>query len=303
MGVHGPVVYKRAGAQGEIDVRLRMGNPGGNQPVTRNEVLAMLVSPESRKTQNLDADSYMKKTETFESTGIRREDRRRTASITISTGPADPRRVKKRLQKILDNRNLPPGYSIEFDPEAIRQAEMLSGTVILFLLAILFCYMFIAAANESFVIPLTVLAAIPPSLAVPVLCFSIAGVSFNSEAACAFVAVSGIAVNAAVLCAGGMERLRRNNLSMGLYRILRKKLPALLATSATTIAGALPFLLLREGGNTLIRTLSLVTALGVAASSLCSISVVPALFIILRKFNTNIISLERNSACAETKFF
>jgi len=65
--------------------------------------------------------------------------------------------------------------------------------------------------------------------------------------------------------------------TMSVYRLLRGRLPALLATTGTTIAGALPFLFLREGNNALVRILALVTVLGVAFSFFCSLTLVPSL--------------------------
>jgi multidrug efflux pump subunit AcrB len=192
----------------------------------------------------------------------------------------DPRRVRQELAKLFSKLELPPGYAVEFDPDAIRRAEALSGTVLSLLLVLAFCYMVIAAINESFSVPLVVLSAVPPSLAIPALCISLTGSPFNPAAACAFVAVSGMTINAAVLCAGALVP---GGKCPDFYRVLRRKIPALLATTGTTIAGALPFLFLREGANTLVRTLSLVSALGVASSCFCSISVVPALLILLRR--------------------
>ena len=275
-GVHGPVAYKRVGTQGEIDVRVRTGT----QIPSRAETLEILVSAEEGEAQALPLDTLTRIWEGVEPASIRREDRRRMASITIGTKAMDPRRVKKTLAPLFGKIELPPGYSIEFDPEAIKRAEALSGTYLSLLLALMFCYMVIASINESFIMPLAVLSAVPPSLALPALCLVLSGRPLNLAAACAFVAVSGMTVNAAVLCADGMQGLPRSGdkeQSFYLYRTLRRKMPALLATAGTTIAGALPFLLLREQANDMVRTLSLVSALGVAASCICAISVVPAL--------------------------
>ena len=298
-GVYGPVSYKRTGPQGEIDVRVRTGT---GEP-SRAEVLGILAAPQSRDAAALRLDSLVRIREDAEPAGIRREDRRRTASITLSTKPMDPRRVKKELAGLFGKLELPPGYAIEFDPEAIRRAEALSKTVLSLLLALGFCYMVIASVNESFVIPLAVLSAVPPSLAFSALCLALSGSSFNLPAACAFVAVSGMTVNAAVLCTEGIKSIPQENKKekiFFLYRVLRRKMPALLATAGTTIAGALPFLLLRERANDLIRTLSLVTAFGVAGSCIWSISVVPALSLLVQSYLSHIfpqkkIPLERKT--------
>ncbi|MDR0878233.1 MAG: efflux RND transporter permease subunit [Treponema sp.] len=281
-GVHGPVAYKRINSERETDVRVRWNGAG---TPSRKETEGILINA-ADNTASITLDSLVKTKEGREPAGIRREDRRRTASITISTKPMDPRRVKQALAGTLDNLELPPGYTVEFDRGAIQRAEALSGTVLSFLLALLFCYMVIASVNESFTLPLAILSVVPPSLAIPALFLAAGGQPVNPVSACSFVAVSGMAVNASVLCADGLRffaEKRKIITPVRLYLLLRERLPCLLATGGTTIAGALPFLFLREGTNSFVRSLSLVTALGVASSCVCSVSFLPALLVIFRK--------------------
>ncbi|MDR1839912.1 MAG: efflux RND transporter permease subunit [Treponema sp.] len=302
LGVYGPVAYKRTDAKGETDVRILTGGRNFLDYKTDNVMrqsregtLGILVSSGNRETNAaLHIDSLMLKREEIEPSSIRRDNRRRTASITITTKPMDPRRVKRELLPLFEKFDLPPGYSVEFDSEAIRQAQTLSATVLSLVLAVAFCYMIIASINESFTVPLIVLASIPPSLSIPALCLALSGSAYNLAVACAFIAVSGMTVNAAVLCVdalrlgvqGKFEKSREISCeisTINIYMALRRKMPALLATTGTTIAGAIPFLFLKEGANLLIRTLSLVGALGVSCSCLCSITIIPSLFIILGK--------------------
>jgi multidrug efflux pump subunit AcrB len=292
LGVYGPVAYKKMGTNGETDVRILTGGSnlfnyetGSVMRQTREGALGILVSTGNGKEfSSLSIDSLMQIKEDTEASVIRRDDRRRTASITITTKPMDPRRVKQILSGLIDKLNLPPGYSVEFDPEAIRQAQALSSTVFSLVVAVIFCYMIIASINESFITPLIVLSTIPPSLSIPALCLVMYGSAYNSSVACAFIAVSGMTVNAAVLCADGLQKKIQGEItSLSIYAALRRKIPALLATTGTTVAGAIPFLFLREGANILIRTLSLTGALGVSCSCLCSITVIPSLFIISKK--------------------
>jgi len=279
-GVYGPVAYKRMNTNGETDVRIRTG--GNVMRQSREGALGLLVS-------GIRIDSLVRTSEEIDSASIRRNDRRRTASITVVTGAIDPRRVKRQLEETFKKLDLPAGYSIEFDTDAIRQAEDLSATVFSLVMAVVFCYMIIACINESFTIPLLTLSAVPVSLAVPALCLALSGSAYNSAAACAFIAVSGMTVNAAVLCVDGLYAQKRKKIStLGIYNALRRKMPALLSTTVTTVAGAAPFLFLSEGANSLIRTLSLTGALGVVCSCIGSITLIPSLFILinyLTKFN------------------
>jgi len=235
----------------------------------------------------------------------------------------DPRRVKRELGELFTKLDLPSGYSIEFDPEAIQQAQSLTATVLSLVMAVIFCYMIIASINESFTTPLVVLAAIPPSLAIPALCLFLSGSAYNSAIACAFIAVSGMTVNAAVLCVDGINSTIKKSGNKGgkeinptqldyptkldyqlsIYLALRKKMPALLSTTGTTVAGALPFLFLTEGANTLIRTLSLTGALGVAGSCICSITVIPSLLSVSKSAFTKKLFHKKNIPLERDKNF
>ena len=295
LGVYGPVAYKRisaanGGSSGETDVRIKTGNAEQNIVMrhSREDVFGILVTSDSDKSNSpLQLESLTKTEEDTEPSSIRRDNRRRYASITISTKPMDPRRVKQELSAAFEKIELPPGYSIEFDPEAIRQSDNLSATVLSLIMAIIFCYMILAVINESFTIPLLVLSAIPPSLAIPAIFLVLSGSAYNSAIACAFIAVSGMTVNASVLCVDSIRSILskgREKTCLTIYLALRQKLPALLATTGTTVAGVIPFLFLTENANTLIRTLSLVGALGVTGSCICSITVIPSLFSFTKNF-------------------
>jgi multidrug efflux pump subunit AcrB len=285
LGVYGPVAYKRIDRNGETDVRVSTNGNGMYQ--SREGILNLLVSANNNENISyLQIDSLMKKKEKIEPSSIRRDGRRRFASITIITKPMDPRRVKQELNGLFEKLELDSGYSVEFDPEAIKQSENLSASIFSLVFAIIFCYMIIASINESFTVPLFVLSAIPPSLAIPALFLILTGNAYNYAVACAFIVVSGMTVNAAILCVDGLRskiKTGKEKNSLSIYYALRLKMPALLSTTGTTVAGAIPFLFLTEGANTLIRTLSLVSALGVTCSFFCSITVIPSILSITQK--------------------
>jgi multidrug efflux pump subunit AcrB len=266
--VQGPVAYKRIDGSGETDVRVR----GLKTERPPGEDLAKLLIPTGNGPVPLDVLAGTASDN--ESSSIRREDRRRSASFSVRTRAMDPRKARSYLMTALEILPLPQGYSVEFDRQAIAKAEALSGAGLFFVMALFFCYLVIGAVHESFTLPLAILSVVPPSLALPALCIS--GRPLNGAAACAFVAVSGMAVNAAVLCSEALSAWVKESPG-SLYRNLRKKLYPLLATSLTTVLGALPFVFLKGNANTLVRTLALVSALGVGSSAFCSLTLLPFL--------------------------
>jgi multidrug efflux pump subunit AcrB len=296
LGVYGPVSYKRIDSNGEIDVRIRtadltqLNNFYMENIVTRqfrDETLDILVPVGNTEVNSsIQLRSLMNLREETEPSNIRRDNRRRFASITIVTKPMDPRHVKREIAPLFNQLSLPPGYSIEFDPEAIRKSKNLSTTVFSLVLAIVFCYMILASINESFTIPLLILSVIPPSLSIPAICLVLSGSLYNSAIACAFIAVSGMTINAAVLCVDSIRTSMQNGslkTFTTVYFSIRRIIPALLATTGTTVVGAIPFIFLSEGTNSIIRTFSLVGALGITFSFFCSITIIPSLIFISKK--------------------
>jgi multidrug efflux pump subunit AcrB len=89
-------------------------------------------------------------------------------------------------------------------------------------------------------------------------------------------------VNASVISAGELWRRGAGEIS-SVYKLLRSRMPVLIATAGTTIAGSLPFLFLREGNNVFVKTLALITVLGVGTSFLCSLTLVPSLMYLYLK--------------------
>jgi multidrug efflux pump subunit AcrB len=297
-GVYGPVAYKRITPDGEVDVRVRLSSSPLSGDTEAGKILSLPLASGDPLNESFRVGSL---TETFrdrEPSLIRREDRRRTASISVRTAPMDPRKAKEKILEFLRPLEFPAGYTIEFDREAIRTAETLSKTSFRFLFALLFCYMIIAAASESFVLPLIILSPVPPSLAVPVLILTFLGFPVNAAVACSLVALSGMAVNAAVLTGENFKQFLKNRKplqAMTVYRLLRARLPVLAACTGTTAAGALPFLLLRENSNVMLRVLSLVTFFGVTASAFCSLALIPSWVQLCVRLRAK---PKKNSACA-----
>lgn len=287
-GVHGPVAYKRIGEGGETDVRVSIGRrdaetAGAAGAADRlpalDDLEAVLVPTASGAAR---ADEVMGFVRERDASRIYRRDRRRVASITIRSKPTDPRVAGAAVAAAAARLGLPPGYAVEFDRAALEAAALARAAALSFACAVALAYMVVAAVTESFGAPLAVMAALPPSLAAPALLLRLVGAPMNAAVACAFVAVSGMAVNASVLTveerrAGVAAGRGRVPSDRELYRVLRARLGSLAATSATSVAGCLPFLFMAEGASSSARSLAFVAATGTAASLIASLTLIPAL--------------------------
>jgi multidrug efflux pump subunit AcrB len=284
--VHAPVVYKRLnsadenGTRGETDVRIQAGL---NENPEKSDVKNITLMTGAGSPLSLASVTMTEEEE--EVSVIRREGRRRTASLSIRTKAIGARKARTLVMPKISAVTMPPGYTLVFDRDAIEAEEALGRSAFYIVLAFVFCYIVIAMANESFYLPLPALAAVPPSIAVPILVLAAAGFHMNAALVSALIAVTGITVNASVLT---VDALRILTLAERLgfpavYRALRSRMNALLSTSGTTIAAALPFVFLPESANLVVKMLALVSALGVAGSCLASVSLIPALMTMFRR--------------------
>jgi len=271
--IHGPVAYKRLGDDGETDVRVTVQRSGF--PESSDALSTLVLSSQG----GVQVASFTQAERRADASRINRRDRQRVASLTMRSGPIDPRAVRAAVLAAVSGIELPPGYTFEFDREAIEAASRLRGAGWSFLLAAAFACMVVAAVTESFGAPVAVFSALPPSLAVPALLLAASGAAMDATVACAFVAVSGMVVNASVLTVD--ERRHQGARSPAtvydLYSLMRARFGALAATSGTTVAGALPFLFLADSGSSMVRSLAFVSAAGTAASFLMALVIIPAL--------------------------
>ena len=269
-GVQGPVAYKRTSENGDTDLRISF-----EDMLSVDDVLTIPLP------NNLSISSFMDAEVLDEYSVIYRENRRRSASFSIRTAGGDPRYYRNIVMEELRKIPLAAGYRIEFDLDAVEKAEAVSQKFFSFIWAVLFCYMLIAAMEESFILPLIVLSLIPPSMAVPVLIICLLGIPLNTSVACALVVVCGIAVNSSVLICGDLYSQKRSGKYV-IYAVIKKRVLLLSAMTLTTIIGSLPFLFLNDV-NGFIRNLGLITVFGVSSSFIFSITLIPVLMNMLFK--------------------
>jgi multidrug efflux pump subunit AcrB len=277
-GVYGPVTYKRIDKKGETDVRIYSTQ---NMYPSVEDIKTLMIKPQNSKSINpISIHSIADNYKNSEVSTIQRYNRRRSASVSIRTDNVNIEKLKKIVMTNLLKLNLPKGYSIIFDTEAMKRVSQLKEMALYFIAAIIFCYMIISISSQSFLIPLAILTVVPVSMSVPALFITLSGIPINSACSCAFIVVCGMAVNATVLVTENIrEAINPNGYILNFKKaliIIKNRIPTLFATSATTIIAVLPFIILRDG-NGLARILSIVSALGVSASCIFSITLLPSL--------------------------
>lgn len=161
-----------------------------------------------------------------------------------------------------------------------------SNLVLIILLGLLFIYMVTASLYESFLDPLLIFLTIPAGLIGIFFIFYLTDTIFNRSAYIGVLFISGIVVNNSIILVSKFKHLYQQGYS-GVESIINgsvRHLKPLFLTTATTVLGFLPMLILSESNTSdLWYTLALTGLSGMLSSFIFILFVLPVLFGLVHK--------------------
>ncbi|MBT8086443.1 MAG: efflux RND transporter permease subunit [Gammaproteobacteria bacterium] len=217
---------------------------------------------------------------------IRRTDRQ-TALIVSANLDADvsPDDVRPRVKAMMDQLELPPGYSWREGRGFERNDETVEVMVINLLLGVACIFLVMAALFESLVLPFSIiLGSIVFSILGVFLFFAATGTTFSFMAMIGIMILIGVVVNNGIVLVDHINNLRLGGLPRNEAIVLagRDRLRPILMTVATTIVGLLPLAIgsTQVGGDgPPYYPMARAIIGGLAFSTIVSLLVVPALYV------------------------
>ncbi|MBP7706695.1 MAG: efflux RND transporter permease subunit [Candidatus Aminicenantes bacterium] len=212
---------------------------------------------------------------------IDREDQR--FQQTIMWEFRGPSKAEERYRKaVFDSLHLPPGFSATLDEDWYVTEEEQKQINFAIAVALVIIYMILSALYESFVTPFFVLLAVPLSLVGVFVAFVAAKAPFDPTAYIGVILLSGIVVNNAILLVDHIGLRRRQGLGLleAVVRGTRDRVRPIFMTTATTVFGMLPLLLINAQANErqIWSSLALCTVGGLTTSTLLMLFVIPVLY-------------------------
>ncbi len=229
--------------------------------------------------------SVVRVTETVAPKELNHRDRIRSATITASLAPGVA------LGKALDDLDaiaatqLPPGVRRTLSGQS-REFRDSSGTFyFLFVLAVIFIYLVLAAQFESFVHPLTILFSVPLAVVGALLALLMFGQSINIYSQIGLVMLIGLVTKNAILIVEYANQLREqgSELHAAVAAAARIRLRPILMTSFSTMMGILPIALGLGAGGEARRPLGVTVVGGMLASTFLTLIVVPVAYSLLAR--------------------
>lgn len=228
--------------------------------------------------------------ETVSPTTIRRVERRRALTLQVTPPAAVPLEEAMRLIReevvapMRESGQIPAGVRVSLAGAAdkLDAARLRMGQAVL--LAVLICFLLMAAMFEDFVSPIIIMTAVPLAGAGGIAALRLVDATLGRQpldmmTALGFIILVGTVVNNAILIVdGALTRLRQGEaLESALVAAVTGRVRPILMTTCTTMAGLLPLVLAPGSGSELYRGIGAIVLGGMLFSTAMTLFVVPAL--------------------------
>jgi HAE1 family hydrophobic/amphiphilic exporter-1 len=234
-------------------------------------------------------------------TQIERKNQERVAQVNaeLSAGTAlgdAVRNVRERLADVYT----PQGFSVGLGAEVEAQATAFRQLQVLLLLAVLLVYAVMASQYESLRDPFIVMFSVPVAVIGVVLSLGLTATAFSLQAYIGVIMLAGIVVSNAILLVDYTNVLRRRDgmpIRQAVETAGRTRLRPIIMTTLTTILGLVPMAMALGEGGELQAPLARVVIGGLAASTLVTLVLVPAVYTL---FEEGLTGLRRGAALSNS---
>ena len=230
--------------------------------------------------------NVLKVSETVAPKELNHYNRVRAARITANLTPGvDLATALDDLDRIAQQ-DLPGGVQRELAGQSLEFRSSSSKLYFLFLFAVVFIYLVLAAQFESFIHPLTILLTVPLAMVGALISLFVFKQSLNIFSQIGLIMLVGLVTKNAILIVEYSNQLRNRGKSLhnAVVEASRIRLRPILMTSFSTIFGILPIAIgLGEGAESR-RPLGIAVVGGILFSTFLTLVIVPVVYTFLAKF-------------------
>lgn len=218
---------------------------------------------------------------------ISRVDRQRAIGVygNVAEGKGQGEVLKRAAE--IAKEILPEGYDFALEGASAGLSESFKSLSVALLLGILVAYMILAIQFNSFIHPVSILAALPFSMTGALLILALTGVSLNLFSFIGLIVLMGIAKKNSILLVEFTNQVRHRgekDLTKALLEACPVRLRPILMTSVATVAAAIPLVLGNSVGQETRTPMGLTIMGGTVISTVFTLFVVPSLYKLLSVF-------------------
>ncbi|MDP3309630.1 MAG: efflux RND transporter permease subunit, partial [Polaromonas sp.] len=205
---------------------------------------------------------------------------RRAASITANLAPDYSLGQALTFMNETATRVLKPGYSTDLNGTSREFKNSQGALAIVFVLALVFIFLVLAAQFESFVDPLVIMLSVPLSMIGALLALKLSGGSLNVYSQIGLITLVGLITKHGILIVEFTNQLRGQGTDMleALIKASSQRLRPILMTTGAMVLGALPLALASGAGAESRIQIGWVIVGGMSLGTLLTVFVVPTMY-------------------------
>ena len=205
---------------------------------------------------------------------------RRSASITANIAPNYSLGEAIVFMNETASKVLKPGYATDLNGTSREFVKSSGSLVIVFILALLFIFLVLAAQFESFVDPLVILLSVPLSMVGALLALQFSGGTLNVFSQIGLITLVGLITKHGILIVEFANQLRAEGMEVleAVKQSATVRLRPILMTTGAMVLGAIPLALATGAGAESRKQIGWVIVGGMSLGTLLTIFVVPTMY-------------------------
>ena len=210
---------------------------------------------------------------------------RRSASISANLAPNYSLGEAITFMNTTAQKVLKPGYSTDLNGTSREFVKSSGSLVVVFVLALLFIFLVLAAQFESFVDPLVIMLSVPLSMVGALLALQLSGGTLNVFSQIGLITLVGLITKHGILIVEFANQLREEGMELfaAVTQSATLRLRPILMTTGAMVLGAIPLALASGAGAESRQQIGWVIVGGMSLGTLLTIFVVPTMYTLLAR--------------------
>jgi len=219
-------------------------------------------------------------------------------SVSISGAAKPGISSGQAMQRVKDicTEKLPAGMNFEWSGMSYQEIEAGQKAIWIFIMAIVFVYLFLAAQYESWSIPFAILLTVPIALFGAVALTWLRSYDNNTYTQIGLVLLIGLASKTAILLVefAKKEHEKGRNIIEAASAAAKLRFRPILMTALTFVLGVVPLVIASGAGAVSRRALGTAVFGGMLIATIAGVFMMPVLYVVIQKFAEKTKKLEQN---------
>ena len=210
---------------------------------------------------------------------------RRSATITANVAPDYSLGEALNYLDETARKVLKPGYATDVNGSSREFRKSSDSLTLVFLLALVFIFLVLAAQFESFIDPLVIMLSVPLSMAGALLALKWSGGTLNVFSQIGLITLVGLITKHGILIVEFANQLREQGMSTldAIQQSASQRIRPILMTTGAMVLGAIPLALASGAGAESRQQIGWVIVGGMSAGTLLTVFVVPTMYTLLAR--------------------